>query len=220
MTSARGSLLRSTRSRGRASGGVGIAVVDRLVREGGRVTAIYHSNEAPIESWRRLEPLVRGVCQPGGSRSHRARDGRHRPREGATDYGAVDVLISTIGATARMESFLEATPETMSRVVDVELFVALHLAKATMRAMRDVGGSVVFVGSDSGKVGALGEVVSAACRGGLIAMSKSLAREFARYRIRVNVICPGPTDTALWDSLPGRTDLSRAISTPWSGLFR
>lgn len=196
-----------------ASGGVGIAVVDRFVREGGRVIAIYHSNDRPIERWRAANPSLAASVTPVSLDLTEPGTAEHAIGIAQGAFGAVDVLISTIGATARMEPFLETAPETMSRVVDIELLVALHLAQAAMRAMREAGGSVVFVGSDSGKVGALGEVVSAACRGGLIAMAKSLAREFARNGIRVNVVCPGPTDTPLWDSLPGQNDLSRAVSS-------
>lgn len=56
-----------------------------------------------------------------------------------------------------------------------------------------------IVGSDSGKVGTSGEAISAACRGRLISFAKSLAREFARHQVLVNVVCPGPTDTSLWE---------------------
>src|SRR5690606_39722820 len=51
---------------------------------------------------------------------------------------------------------------------------------------------------DAGRVGASGEAVDAACKGGLVALSKTLAREHARHGITVNVVCPGPTDTALF----------------------
>ena len=58
-------------------------------------------------------------------------------------------------------------------------------------------GRIVNIASDAARVGSSGEAVYAACKGGLVALSKSLAREHARQGITVNVVCPGPTDTAL-----------------------
>jgi 2-hydroxycyclohexanecarboxyl-CoA dehydrogenase len=58
-------------------------------------------------------------------------------------------------------------------------------------------GRIVNIASDAARVGSSGEAVYAACKGGLVALSKTLAREHARHGITVNVVCPGPTDTAL-----------------------
>jgi 2-hydroxycyclohexanecarboxyl-CoA dehydrogenase len=60
------------------------------------------------------------------------------------------------------------------------------------------GGRVVNIASDAARVGSSGEAVYAACKGGLVALSKTLAREHSRHGITVNVVCPGPTDTALF----------------------
>jgi len=58
-------------------------------------------------------------------------------------------------------------------------------------------GRIVNIASDAARVGSSGEAVYAACKGGLVAFSKTIAREHARHGITVNVVCPGPTDTAL-----------------------
>jgi len=58
-------------------------------------------------------------------------------------------------------------------------------------------GPIVNVASDAARGGSSGEAVYSACKGGLVALSKTLAREHARHNINVNVVCPGPTDTAL-----------------------
>ena len=68
---------------------------------------------------------------------------------------------------------------------------------------RRAAGKVVNIASDAGRVGSSGESVYSACKGGLIAFSKTIAREYARDNIRVNVVCPGPTDTALLRSFVG-----------------
>jgi 2-hydroxycyclohexanecarboxyl-CoA dehydrogenase len=75
------------------------------------------------------------------------------------------------------------------------------------------GGKIVSLASDAGRVGSSGESVYAGAKGGVIAFTKSLAREMARYQINVNCVCPGPTDTPLFATLPEgiRQSLIRAI---------
>src|SRR5438477_9122983 len=65
-------------------------------------------------------------------------------------------------------------------------------------------GHIVNISSDAGRVGSMGETVYAAAKGGLIAFTKSLAREMARYQININCVCPGPTDTPLFQGQPER----------------
>jgi 2-hydroxycyclohexanecarboxyl-CoA dehydrogenase len=77
-------------------------------------------------------------------------------------------------------------------------------------------GAVVNLASDAGRVGSSGEAVYSAAKGGVIAFTKSTAREMARHQVRVNCVCPGPTDTALFASMGGddprlREALIRAI---------
>ena len=91
----------------------------------------------------------------------------------------------------------------------------LHTCKAVLPIMAGQGrGAVVNLGSDAGRVGSSGEAVYSAAKGGIIAFTKSLAREMARHQVRVNCVCPGPTDTALFASFAGpelREALTRAI---------
>ncbi|MEZ5225686.1 MAG: SDR family oxidoreductase [Acidimicrobiales bacterium] len=73
---------------------------------------------------------------------------------------------------------------------------------AILPAMVERGsGRVVNVSSDAARVGSSGEAVYAACKAGLVAFSKTLAREHSRHGITFNVVCPGPTDTALLASV-------------------
>jgi 2-hydroxycyclohexanecarboxyl-CoA dehydrogenase len=74
-------------------------------------------------------------------------------------------------------------------------------------------GRIVTVASDAGRVGSSGETVYAGAKGGIIAFTKSVARETARAGLRANCVCPGPTDTPLFASLPEklRSALKRAI---------
>jgi 2-hydroxycyclohexanecarboxyl-CoA dehydrogenase len=73
------------------------------------------------------------------------------------------------------------------------------------------GGKVINIASDAGRVGSSGESVYSACKGGLIAFSKTIAREYARNNVRVNVVCPGPTDTALLRSFLGNGEYGQKL---------
>ncbi|MEK7832787.1 MAG: SDR family oxidoreductase, partial [Acidobacteriota bacterium] len=78
-------------------------------------------------------------------------------------------------------------------------------------------GKIINIASDAGRVGSSGESVYSACKGGIIAFSKTLARETARKDVRVNVVCPGPTDTPLLRSFTGEGEYGQKI---YDGLKR
>jgi 2-hydroxycyclohexanecarboxyl-CoA dehydrogenase len=81
-------------------------------------------------------------------------------------------------------------------------------------------GKIVIVASDAGRVGSLGETVYAGAKGGAIAFTKSLAREMARYTINVNCVCPGPTDTPLFQAVPEKHREAFVRATPMRRLAR
>jgi 2-hydroxycyclohexanecarboxyl-CoA dehydrogenase len=114
----------------------------------------------------------------------------------------------------QIQPFLENPPEMWDRVVAVNLMGAIRLTRGVLPPMAAAGrGKIVNISSDAGRVGSMGETVYAAAKGGLIAFTKSLARELARHRINVNCVCPGPTDTPLFQRQPERMKeaLTRAI---------
>lgn len=82
------------------------------------------------------------------------------------------------------------------------------------------GGKVVNIASDAGRVGSSGESIYAGAKGGVIALSKSLAREMARHRINVNCVCPGPTDTPLFDAQSDRLKEALIKAIPFRRLAR
>jgi 2-hydroxycyclohexanecarboxyl-CoA dehydrogenase len=128
-------------------------------------------------------------------------------------HGRVDVLVNAAGWD-RIQPFLENTSEFMDRVLAINLRGPIGLTQKLVPAMAAAGyGKIVNVASDAGRVGSLGETVYAGAKGGIIAFTKSLAREVARYRINVNCVCPGPTDTPLFAVQPEkvRVALERAI---------
>ena len=129
-------------------------------------------------------------------------------------FGRIDVLVNNAGWD-KASPFVDSEPGDWDRAIAVNLYGVLHTCKAVLPVMAGQGrGAVVNLGSDAGRVGSSGEAVYSAAKGGVIAFTKSLAREMARHQVRVNCVCPGPTDTALFASFAGpelREALTRAI---------
>jgi 2-hydroxycyclohexanecarboxyl-CoA dehydrogenase len=129
-------------------------------------------------------------------------------------FGRVDVLVNNAGWD-KASPFVDSDPADWDRAIAINLYGVLHTCKAVLPVMAARGGgAVVNLGSDAGRVGSSGEAVYSAAKGGVIAFTKSLAREMARHQVRVNCVCPGPTDTALFASFAGpklREALTRAI---------
>ncbi len=129
-------------------------------------------------------------------------------------FGRIDVLVNNAGWD-KASPFIDSEPDDWDRAIAVNLYGVLHTCKAALPIMAGQGGgAVVNLGSDAGRVGSSGEAVYSAAKGGVIAFTKSLAREMARHQVRVNCVCPGPTDTALFASFAGpklREALTKAI---------
>jgi 2-hydroxycyclohexanecarboxyl-CoA dehydrogenase len=125
----------------------------------------------------------------------------------------VDGLVNAAGWD-RIQPFMENPPEMWDDLIAINLMGAVRLTRAVLPPMIEAGaGKIVNISSDAGRVGSMGETVYAAAKGGLIAFTKSLAREMARHKINVNCVCPGPTDTPLFQRQPDRMKeaLTRAI---------
>jgi 2-hydroxycyclohexanecarboxyl-CoA dehydrogenase len=131
-------------------------------------------------------------------------------------FGRIDVLVNNAGWD-KAGPFVDSDPADWDRVIAINLYGVLHGCKAVLPLMVEQGhGSLVNIASDAGRVGSSGEAVYSAAKGGIIAFTKSVAREMARHRINANCICPGPADTALFASIGGddpklREALTRAI---------
>jgi 2-hydroxycyclohexanecarboxyl-CoA dehydrogenase len=116
--------------------------------------------------------------------------------------GRVDVLANVAG-WGKVQPFVDNTPDFWERVVAVNLTGPVRLTQKLLPKMMEArAGKIVNVSSDAGRVGSLGETMYAAAKGGMIAFTKSLAREAARGGVNVNCVCPGPTDTPLMAAVP------------------
>ncbi len=114
--------------------------------------------------------------------------------------GPVDALANIAGWDTPV-AFLDTDRALWDKIIQINLYGPLNMHHIVARGMAERGfGRVVNVASDAGRVGSSGEAVYAACKGGIIAFTKTLARELARKGVTLNVICPGPTDTPLFDN--------------------
>ena len=119
------------------------------------------------------------------------------------ELGPIHALVNNAGWD-KMELFLENDPALWDRLLAINLKGVFNTTRAALEGMATRGGGrIVSIASDAGRVGSTGEAVYSACKAGIIGFSKALAREVARSRITVNVVCPGPTDTALLAEVAG-----------------
>ena len=118
-----------------------------------------------------------------------------------SEQGPIETLVNLIG-WCELHPFADEHSAYWKKVVSINYESVLYLTHAVLPGMISRGsGSIVYVASDAGRVGQGGEAVYAGTKGAVIAFAKSLAREVARYGIRVNCTAPGPTATALESGL-------------------
>lgn len=121
------------------------------------------------------------------------------------DLGPVDMLTNNVGQTAR-ESYSEfylARPETLEFVVGVSLMTTLMCSRQVVNDMRERrSGKIVSISSDSAMNGDIGTVDYAAAKSGVLGFTRALARELGPFRINVNAVCPGPTNTRAMQRIP------------------
>jgi 2-hydroxycyclohexanecarboxyl-CoA dehydrogenase len=125
--------------------------------------------------------------------------------------GAITGLVNCAGWD-RMATFVDSTPDLWRQVVDINLIGTFNVTHQVLPGMvTRRAGRIVTIASDAGRVGSSGEAVYSACKGGLIAFTKSMAREHARDGITCNCICPGPTDTPLLSAMAADEGLGAKV---------
>ncbi len=202
------------------TGGIGSHIVLKLADAGSDIVLVYRSaEEKAAELKRKIEAAGRECMLVRADVSNHG-EVQSFVSKVIERFGRIDALVNTQGWLHELHLFHEDTIENFQQTINTELWSVIYCCKAVIPQMIKQGsGRIVTVGSDSGKVGSLAEAVSSAARGGVIALSKSLARELARHKINVNTVCPGPTETGLFDrmlSTPGFTgkvmqSMTRAI---------
>lgn len=179
-------------------GGIGGATCRRFAKEGARVAVLDLNLEA-------AQKVAADVRDGGGKAEAFRCDITDRKSVDAAvsatveKLGPVDVLVNNAGWDV-FKPFTKTEPAQWEKLIAINLVGALHLHHAVLPSMAErKTGRIVNIASDAARVGSSGEAVYAACKGGLVAFSKTIAREHARHGITVNVVCPGPTDTALFE---------------------
>ncbi len=195
-----------------AGRGIGRAIATRLAQEGARV-AVTDIDEAEAKATAaaiggeaiavRVDIADRESVRAGVAAVEKA-------------LGPIDVLINNAGWD-KGELFIDSSEATWEKVIAINFVGPLNCFKAVLPGMVErKRGRIVSISSDAGRAGSSGEAVYSGAKAGIIGFSKTIAREVARYKINVNVVCPGPTDTRLLDEALGdqpklRDALVRAI---------
>ena len=177
-------------------GGIGGATCRRFASEGAQVAVFDMNLEA-------AEKVAADIRAGGGQAAAFACNITDRAQVDAavaaaqTQLGPIAVLVNNAGWDV-FKPFLKTVPAEWEKLIAINLTGALLMLHAVLPGMVERKyGRIVNVASDAARGGSSGEAVYSACKGGLVALSKTLAREHARQSITVNVVCPGPTDTAL-----------------------
>lgn len=178
-------------------GGIGGATCQRFAQEGALV-AVFDMN---LEAASRV---AEGIVAAGGNAKAFKCDITKRTEVDEAiaaveaELGPIQVLVNNAGWDV-FKPFVKTSPSDWEKLININLTGALHMHHAVLPLMAArKSGRIVNIASDAARVGSSGEAVYAACKGGLVSFSKTVAREHARHGITVNVVCPGPTDTALF----------------------
>jgi 2-hydroxycyclohexanecarboxyl-CoA dehydrogenase len=181
--------------------GIGEAVARRLASDGWAVAVADLDEPAAV--------ALAAVLQADGARAAGV-------AVDVADYAAVEAAVEQAEAALgpmtavvnnagwdRLEPFLDNEPSLWDRLIAVNLRGPINVSHVLGRrlAAQGTGGRMVNVSSDAARVGSTGEAVYAACKAGVIGLTKSLARELARHGVTVNAVCPGPTETRLLDEV-------------------
>jgi 2-hydroxycyclohexanecarboxyl-CoA dehydrogenase len=191
--------------------GIGRAVVEALAGSGARVAILDRDGAGARRVAESLGEAVVAIEVDLTDRDAVA----HLADTVEESLGPVSILVNGAGWDV-VEPFLDNSRDLWDRLVALNFMAPVDVTRVFLERMaqRDAPGRIVNVASDAGRVGSSGEVVYAGAKGGVIAFSKALARETARYGITVNVVCPGPTDTPLFRSLPDKMQASLVRAIP------
>jgi len=158
------------------SAGIGRAIVERFTEEGTRVVVFDIQPASPDQKKVDITDY-------------------EAVRKAVAEVGAVDILVNNAGWDM-FKPFLKTDPAFWQRIISINLVGAMNLLHCVLPGMAARGsGKVVNIASDAGRVGSSGEAPYSACKGGIIALTKTLAREMASKGVRLNTVCPGLTET-------------------------
>jgi len=159
------------------SAGIGAAIVERFKAEGTRVVNLDLKGDPSVDitSYEAVQKAVAAA-------------------------GPVDILVNNAGWDL-FRPFLKTDPAFWQKIISINLVGPMNLLHCVLPGMVERGGGkVVNIASDAARVGSSGEAPYSACKGGIVALTKTLARELAGKGVRLNVVCPGLTETGMLES--------------------
>jgi 2-hydroxycyclohexanecarboxyl-CoA dehydrogenase len=199
-----------------AGGAIGRAISLRLAEEGCAIGVLDKNADGAKET-------VRLIVEARGRAEACVADitDYDRVKSAVGDFerrvGPIDILINNAGWD-RVGLFLESEPTFWDQLIAINLRGPINLHHVVVRGMAErKSGRVVNIASDAGRVGSSGEAVYSACKGGIIAFTKTMARELATSGVILNVVCPGPTETPILEAFLGEGESGKRI---YEGLKR
>lgn len=189
-----------------ASGGIGRALARKFAAEGYLVGVNYNKNKCAAE---KLVGEINGELLPFSVTDYSSVD------KAITDflkrYGRIDALINCAGVALPIKTLLDTTEEEFDKVFSVNVKGTVNVIKRVLPEMLSRGGAIINFSSMWGVAGASCEALYAASKAAIIGLTKSLAKEYASAKIRVNAIAAGFIDTPMNDNIVGE-DRREAIA--------
>lgn len=180
--------------------GIGRATSIRLVEEGCKVGIFDLNEETAAEAVDACKALGGTVSAYQVDISDRSQVEK-AVAEFEAEMGPTELLANVAGWD-RLIPFLDTDRDFWDKVIAINLYGPLNMHHVVLPGMADRGfGRIVNIASDAGRVGSSGEAVYSACKGGIIAFTKTMAREMSRAGITLNTVAPGPTDTPLFETI-------------------
>jgi 2-hydroxycyclohexanecarboxyl-CoA dehydrogenase len=195
------------------AGGIGSAIC-RALAEAGRRVAVADLEEAACAPLAKEIDGLAVALDVTDARSVVEAVGRVRDA-----LAPVEICVSCAGWD-ELRPFVETDEAFASRVLEINLAGPIRVARAVLPPMIEAGwGRLIHIASDAGRVGSSLEAVYSGAKGGLVAFTKTVAREVARHGITANSVCPGPTDTPLLDGIvEASADGERVIQAMTRGI--
>ena len=178
--------------------GIGAAIAKRFIEEGS-VVSIFDIDADTAQA------TATELGSSGGTAEAHAVD--------LTDYAAVNTAVADVHGRHGLDvvvnnagwdlfiPFTETEPAFWDKIIAINYRAPLNVLHAALPLMvAQNSGRIIGISSDAGRGGSSGEAVYSGCKAGIIALSKSLAREHSRHNITFNVVCPGPTQTPLFNN--------------------
>jgi 2-hydroxycyclohexanecarboxyl-CoA dehydrogenase len=182
-------------------GAIGGAICRRFAEEGARVLVADKNGE----SAEKLAQSIHAQSLAFDISDYAA------AKRAVASCGEIHVLVNNAGWD-RFQNFLDTDPAEWEELIAINLRGPLNMHHLVLPQMAARGaGRVVNISSDAARVGSSGESVYSACKGGILSLTKTLARELARKGVTVNAVCPGPTDTPILQGFLGEGEAGKKV---------